>query len=134
MRTLVGHPLDVMAGNPATTEWTDLGRALAAEFGLDLAAPHAPPVGEDEMGHYLGRHGEPVLSSLGGPSIPGAVLLPLVDPVPLTVVSVVHVKGLSHPGLAVLMTALAEVGRTERWMRRPAGSWLPEPDGLLLRA
>ncbi|MFD4399312.1 LysR family transcriptional regulator [Kitasatospora sp. NPDC058478] len=40
---LTGHPVDVCAGNPATTEWADLGVRLLREHGLTPAAPYVPP-------------------------------------------------------------------------------------------
>ncbi|MFE3455277.1 LysR family transcriptional regulator [Nonomuraea sp. NPDC059194] len=126
---LADFPLDIMAGNPNTTEWTDLGRLLAEEFGLTLATPHARPIGLDELLVYVRRHGEPVLSSMGWGETPGTVVRPLVDPVPLSLVSLVHRPGLRHPGLAALFRAVAE---EEGWMDRPADSWLPDADEALL--
>ncbi|MFI6153110.1 LysR family transcriptional regulator [Kitasatospora sp. NPDC051170] len=129
---LTGHPVDVCAGNPATTEWTDLGLRLLREHGLTAAEPHVPPVGEDEMAHYLLRHGEPVLTTVGGPDIPGAVNLPLVEPVPLSLVSLVHRPGDRHPGLRALTSAAAALGTAGHWLHRPPGSWLPAADAALL--
>ncbi|KJK59549.1 LysR family transcriptional regulator [Saccharothrix sp. ST-888] len=132
LAALAGHPVDICAGNPATTEWTDLGRRLAAEHGLLTAPPYTPPVGADEMAHYLTRHGEAVLTTVGGPEIPGAVTRPLVEPVPLSLVGLVHRPDLRHPGLGALRTAAAEFGAREGWLRRPPGSWLPGEDAALL--
>ncbi|NUT40316.1 MAG: LysR family transcriptional regulator [Thermoactinospora sp.] len=131
LSVLADFPLDVMAGSPGTQEWTDLGRRLAADFALRLSAPHAAPVGAAEMGHYLRRHREPVLASVGIGGIPGAVTRPLTDPVPLGLTSLVHPKGLRHPGLAALLAAVRELGRARHWMRRPPDSWLPEADEAL---
>ncbi|MBN6058443.1 LysR family transcriptional regulator, partial [Nonomuraea sp. RK-328] len=134
MRLLAGHPVDVGAGNPATAEWTDLGHRLADAFGMAIAPPHAPPVGSEEMGRYLLRHGEAVLFSMSEPEVPGAVLRPVVDPVPLSLVSLVHPKELRHPGLTALYEAAAELERTKNLLHRPAGTWLPRPDeDVLLR-
>ncbi|MFD8320324.1 LysR family transcriptional regulator [Kitasatospora purpeofusca] len=129
---LAGHPVDICAGNPATTEWADLGRLLLDEHGLDAAPPRVPPVGVDETARYLARHGDPMLTTVGGPVLPGAVNVPLVEPVPLSLVSLVHRPDLRHPGLTALLAAAAELGARERWLRRPAGSWLPVPDAALL--
>lgn len=129
---LAGHPVDVCAGNPATTEWADLGTHLLRAHGLAPAAPYVPPVGVDETARYLTRHGDPMLTTIGGPLIPGVVNVPLVDPVPLTLVSLVHRPDLRHPGLAALSTAAAELGAREGWLSRPAGSWLAEADAALL--
>lgn len=130
--TLAGFPLDALAGNPATTEWTDLGERLAEEFGLSLAAPHAPPVGPHEMGLYLQRHREPVLATVKVGGVPGAVVRPLVDPVPLTLENLVFPEGLRHPGLDALLRAVTEFQRAERWLHRPPRSWLPEADAAVL--
>ncbi|MEU3564794.1 LysR family transcriptional regulator [Kitasatospora sp. NPDC058063] len=130
---LAGHPVDVCAGNPATTEWADLGTRLLREHGLTAAAPYVPPVGVDETARYLARHGDPMLTTVGGPRIPGTVNVPLVEPVPLSLVSLVHRPGERHPGLRALAAAAGALGAAEGWLRRPPGSWLPEADAALLR-
>ncbi|MFG3438099.1 LysR family transcriptional regulator [Nonomuraea sp. NPDC047897] len=132
LRALAGFPLDALTGNPATTEWTDLGERLAAEFELTLATPHAPPVGVHEMGLYLQRHREPVLATAKVGGIPGAVVRPLVDPVPLTLENLVFPEGLRHPGLDALLQAVTEAGRAGHWLRRPPRSWLSEADEAVL--
>ncbi|WP_380278310.1 LysR family transcriptional regulator [Kitasatospora purpeofusca] len=129
---LAGHPVDVCVGNPATTEWADLGLRLLREHGLTPAPPRVPPVGVDETARYLARHGDPMLTTAGGPTLPGAVNVPLVEPVPLSLVSLVHRPDLRHPGLTALLSAAAELGAREAWLRRPADSWLPAPDAALL--
>ncbi|MEV4615063.1 LysR family transcriptional regulator [Kitasatospora sp. NPDC049258] len=133
LAALAGHPVDVCAGNPATTEWTDLGRRLLDEHGLAAAPGHTPAVGIVEFGRYLARHGDPVLTTTGGPRIPGGVTRPLVDPVPLSLLGLVHRPDLRHPGLAAMRAAAAELGAREGWLRRPPGSWLPPEDAALLR-
>ncbi|WP_431679325.1 LysR family transcriptional regulator [Kitasatospora sp. KL5] len=132
MAALAGHPVDVLVGNPATTEWAGLGLALLQAHGLRAADGHAPPVGAAELARYLARHREPVLTTVGGPDIPGTVTRPLVDPVPLCLVSLVHRPGLRHPGLTALLAAAARLGGPEGWLRRPPGSWLPDEDAALL--
>lgn len=129
---LAGHPVDVCAGNPATTEWADLGTGLLREHGLTAAAPYVPPVGVDETARYLARHGDPMLTTVGGPRIPGTVNVPLVDPVPLSLVSLVHRPGERHPGLRALADAAGALGAAEGWLRRPPGGWLPSADAALL--
>ncbi|WP_405012675.1 LysR family transcriptional regulator [Kitasatospora sp. NBC_01539] len=131
---LAGHPLDVLAGNPATTEWTDLGLRLVRDHGLSATPGRTPPVGVPEFARYLGRHRVPVLTTTGGPRIPGAVTRPLVDPLPLALLGLVHRPGLRHPGLAALRAAAARLGRREGWLVRPPGSWLPAEDAALVPA
>ncbi|MFC9324982.1 LysR family transcriptional regulator [Kitasatospora sp. NPDC057015] len=129
---LAGYPVDVCAGNPATTEWAELGTRLLVEHGLEGAPPHVPPIGVDETARYLARHGEPMLTTTGGPQIPGTVTVPLVDPVPLSLLGLVHRPEPRHPGLDALIAASAELGGREGWLHRPAGSWLPAADAALL--
>ncbi|MFJ9775243.1 LysR family transcriptional regulator [Kitasatospora sp. NPDC101157] len=131
---LAGHPVDICAGNPATTEWADLGARLLREHGLAAAEPYVPPVGLDETARYLARHGDPMLTTVGGPKIPGSVNVPLVEPVPLCLVSLVHRPGERHPGLTALAAAARELGAAEGWLIRPAGSWLPAADAELVAA
>ncbi|MFF9643730.1 LysR family transcriptional regulator [Kitasatospora aureofaciens] len=131
---LAGHPVDICAGNPATTEWADLGARLLREHGLAAAEPYVPPVGLDETARYLARHGDPMLTTVGGPKIPGSVNVPLVEPVPLCLVSLVHRPGERHPGLRALAAAASELGTAEGWLSRPAGSWLPAADAVLVAA
>jgi len=134
LSALAGHPVDVCAGNPATTEWADLGHQLLGEHGLVAAPPYAPPVGVAETARYLARRGDPMLTTVGGPAIPGSVTRPLVEPVPLSLLGLVHRPGLRHPGLAALLDAAAELGAAEGWLIRPPGSWLPRQDAALLDA
>ncbi|MFI6482703.1 LysR family transcriptional regulator [Nonomuraea sp. NPDC050663] len=126
LSVLASHDLDVLEGNPATSEWTDLGRRLAAEFGLRLSRPHVPAIGHDEMGLYLRRHREAVLAGVDLDGVPGAVTRPLVEPVPLALISLVHLKELRHPGLDALLAVATPD------LRRPPGSWLPAEDEELM--
>ncbi|MDH6111260.1 DNA-binding transcriptional LysR family regulator [Kitasatospora sp. MAP12-15] len=129
---LVGHPVDICAGNPATTEWTGFGQRLLAAHGLTAAAPYAPPVGVDETARYIVRHGDPMLTTLGGPELPGTVTRPLVEPVPLTLVGMVTRTGPAGKAVELLRDQARAIGRREGWLRRPPGSWLSAEDAALL--
>ncbi|MFF0391678.1 LysR family transcriptional regulator [Kitasatospora sp. NPDC004615] len=133
LAALAGHPVDVFAGQPDTAEWTDLGLRLLAEHGLAAAPSRTPPVGAAEFARYLTRHGSPILTTTDGPDIPGGVARPLVDPVPLSLVGLVHRPEPRHPGLAALRESAAELAAAEGWLARPPGSWLPAEDAALLR-
>ncbi|MFD7642360.1 LysR family transcriptional regulator [Kitasatospora sp. NPDC059795] len=132
LAALDGHPVDVFAGQPDTAEWTDLGLRLLAEHGLAAAPGRTPPVGAAEFARYLTRHGSPILTTTDGPDIPGGIARPLVDPVPLSLVGLVHRPELRHPALAALREASAELAAEDRWLTRPPGSWLPAEDAALL--
>ncbi|GAA1949571.1 LysR family transcriptional regulator [Catenulispora subtropica] len=122
------YQVDICAGSPATVEWADLGYRFLTDHGLRPAPPHAPAVGPQEFARYLARHGDPVLTTLGADEVPGAATRPLVDPVPLSPVSLVSRPNLRHPTLAALLAAAAQLGSVEGWLQRPAGSWLPAED------
>ncbi|MGW1928411.1 LysR family transcriptional regulator [Streptomyces sp. NPDC001919] len=123
---LAGERIYAGAGNDRTPEWTDLAARLFAGRGIEISPPAPLAVGQEEFRRIMAKHRHPVLAVVDFPPMPGSVLRPLVDPVPLSPVSLVWRKGLRHPGLDALRTAAAEIGAREGWHHRPAGSWLPE--------
>ncbi|MDQ0991199.1 hypothetical protein QFZ74_002427 [Streptomyces sp. V3I7] len=76
----------------------------------------------------MARTRNPILAVVDFPAMPRTVLRPLVDPVPLSPVSLVWRKGLVHRGLDALRRAAAEIARAEGWLRRPADGWIPATD------
>ncbi|MGW1834614.1 LysR family transcriptional regulator, partial [Streptomyces tubercidicus] len=53
----------------------------------------------------------------------------LVDPVPLSPVSLVWRRGLRHPGLDALRAAARELAERHAWLALPGNAWwLPEAD------
>lgn len=131
---LAGHPVDICAGNPATTEWTEFGEQLLAAHGLTAAAPSPGPVGATETARYLAQRGNPMLTTMGGPELSGVATRALVDPVPLTLVSLVHRAGPPSSGVRLLADCAAELGAGEGWLVRPPASWLTAWDERLLAA
>ncbi|MEU4061296.1 LysR family transcriptional regulator [Streptomyces wedmorensis] len=127
LTALAGERVYAGAGNDRTTEWTDLAGRLFAGRGIEVAPPAPLAVGHEEFRRVMAKHRHPVLVVVDFPDMPGCVLRPLVDPVPLSPVSLVWRKGLHHPALDALRTAAAEIGAREGWHTRPSGSWLP-PD------
>ncbi|GHA10431.1 LysR family transcriptional regulator [Streptomyces echinoruber] len=128
LAALAGETVYAGAGNPRTPEWTDLARRLFAGRGIEVAAPLPLAVGTAEFERIMARTGHPILAVVDFPPLPGTVLRPLVDPVPLSPVSLVWRRGASHPGLDALRRAARELGEAEGWLRRPAGAWLPDVD------
>ncbi|MGY4928268.1 LysR family transcriptional regulator [Streptomyces sp. 900105755] len=116
------------AGNERTLEWTDLAFHLFEGRGTAVAPPLPLAVGEEEFRRVMAKDRYPILAVVGFPAIPGSVSRPLVDPVPLSPVSLVWRKGLVHPGLDALRRAAAEIGRVERWLQRPPDGWIPATD------
>lgn len=96
-----------------------------------MAAPFPQIEGEAEFIRLVAKHRWPVLATTEFVDMPGAVLRPLVDPVPLALVSMVWRRGLRHPGLTALHEAVTALAAAGRWLHRPARSWLPDPDAYL---
>ncbi|MEU1334404.1 LysR family transcriptional regulator [Streptomyces sp. NPDC005865] len=129
---LAGEAVYAGAGNPGTREWTDLARLLFAGRGIEIAPPAPLAVGPEEFERVMAKNRNPVLAVVDFPAMPGAELRPLIDPVPLSPVSLVWRKGLVHPGMTALRTAAAELAVEEKWLRRPSNTWVPAVDALIM--
>ncbi|MER7489688.1 LysR family transcriptional regulator [Streptomyces sp. NPDC126497] len=134
LAALAGETVYAGAGNPRTPEWTDLARSLFEGRGITLAPPAPLAVGEEEVRRIMARTRHPILAVVDFPPLPSTVLRPLVDPVPLSPVSLVWRKGLVHPALDALRRAAAFVAAEEGWLRRPIEWWLPERDIVVMAA
>ncbi|MFP3992090.1 LysR family transcriptional regulator [Streptomyces sp. E11-3] len=129
---LAGETVYAGAGNPRTVEWTDLAQELFDGRGIAVAPPAPLAVGVEEFRRLMAKHRNPVLAVVGFPAMPGCVLRPLIDPVPLSPVSLVWRKGLKHAGIDALRTASSDIGAEEGWLRRPPGAWVPQADALIM--
>ncbi|CAM5443272.1 LysR family transcriptional regulator [Streptomyces aurantiogriseus] len=125
---LAGETVYAGAGNPRTPEWTDLARLLFEGRGIEVAPPVPLAVGIEEFQRVMAKGANPILAVVGFPAMPGTVLRPLVDPVPLSPVSLVWRKGLVHPALDALRRAAVELGFAESWLERPVTGWIPAID------
>ena len=134
LAALAGETVYAGAGNPRTPEWTDLARALFEGRGIALAPPAPLAVGDEEFQRIMRRTRHPILAVVDFPPLPATVLRPLVDPVPLSPVSLVWRKGMLHPGLDALRRAAALVAAEEGWLRRPEGGWIPKLDIVAMAA
>ncbi|GES34041.1 LysR family transcriptional regulator [Streptomyces angustmyceticus] len=130
---LAGETLYAAAGNPQTAEWTDLAERLFAGRGIAAAAPFPEIEGSQEFVRVVRKRGWSVLASVEFIEVPGMVLRPLVDPVPLSPVSLVWRRGLRHPGLDALRAAARELARERGWLTPPGSAWwLPEEDARVM--
>ena len=125
---LRGTEVDASVGNELAPEWVDLAERLLANFGAAPSPRHPHAVGLDETVQHLRSHGRPILTMLERPVLPGVVVLPLVEPVPLYPWAMVYRRDLHHPGLDALHASADELARTERWREPPPDAWLPEAD------
>ncbi|MEY6568830.1 LysR family transcriptional regulator [Streptomyces sp. PGLac3x] len=125
---LAGEYIYAGAGNPRTPEWTGLAHALFEGRGIRVSPPAPLAVGREEFERVMAKYRHPVLAVVDFPPMPGCVLRPLTNPVPLSPVSLVWRKGLRHPALDAVRSAAATLARTEHWLEAPPDSWLPEAD------
>ncbi|MFF1276705.1 LysR family transcriptional regulator [Streptomyces marokkonensis] len=132
LAALAGETVYAGAGNPRTPEWTGLARQLFEGRGIVLAPPAPLAVGEEEFQRIMARTRHPILAVVDFPPLPSTVLRPLVDPVPLSPVSLVWRKGLIHPALDGLRRAAAVVGAEEGWLRKPEEGWIPASDSVVM--
>ncbi|QFQ97828.1 LysR family transcriptional regulator [Streptomyces phaeolivaceus] len=129
---LAGERVYAGAGNPRTPEWTDLAARLFEGRGIEIAAPAPLAVGEEEFRRVMAKTRSPVLAVVDFPPMPGTVARPIVDPVPLSPVSLVWREGLRHPGLDALRRAAGELAKAEVWLSHPEDGWIPARDALIM--
>lgn len=129
---LAGEYVYAGAGNPRTPEWTDLARQLFEGRGIEIAPPAPLAVGAQEFQRVMAKWRNPVLVVVDFPAMPKSIQRPLVDPVPLSPVSLVWRKGLLHPAMEALRAAAAELAEAEGWLRRPADGWIPATDERIM--
>jgi DNA-binding transcriptional LysR family regulator len=132
LSALAGETVYAGAGNPRTPEWTDLARRLFDGRGITLAPPAPLAVGHEEFERIMAKTRNPVLVVVDFPAMPRTVLRPLIDPVPVSPVSLVWRKGLMHPGFDALRRAAAQVAAEEGWLRLPAEGWIPAVDSTAM--
>ncbi|MBN0045889.1 LysR family transcriptional regulator [Streptomyces actuosus] len=131
---LAGETVYAGAGNPRTEEWTDLARRLFDGRGIVLAPPAPPAIGEEEFQRIMAKTRHPILAVVGFPALPHTVVTPLVDPVPLSPVSLVWRKGLVHPGLDALRRAAEQLAAADGWLRPSVDGWIPASDKDTMRS
>jgi DNA-binding transcriptional LysR family regulator len=136
VRRLRGLEIDGLPAHADAPEWTDLVRQFFALSGAHSTPPHVPAIGLEEAGHHLVRQGVPILASADHVEIPGGVIRPLVDPIPLYAWSMAWRRGSDSPGISALRDAAADISAREDWLgaaHHPgADTWLPEPDASRL--
>ncbi|MFF6981023.1 LysR family transcriptional regulator [Streptomyces sp. NPDC008343] len=128
LAALAGETVYAGAGNPRTPEWTDLAHRLFDGRGIEVAPPAPLAVGDEEFQRIMAKLRHPVLAVVDFPAMPGTVLRPLTDPVPLSPVSLVWRKGLAHPAFDALRHAAARLAAEEGWLEPPAEGWVSDAD------
>ncbi len=125
LERLRGMELDASAGNEDAPEWVDLAVSLLEAFGARPSAPHPHVIGTSETARHLESHGLPILTMSECPAVRGAVVRPLVEPVPVYAWAMVHRRDARHAALATLRSVATELAGKQGWEKTPDGAWLP---------
>ncbi|MFJ8811117.1 LysR family transcriptional regulator [Streptomyces sp. NPDC102490] len=132
LSALAGETVYAGVGNPRTPEWTDLAHRLFEGRGIHMAPPAPLAVGEEEFRRIMDKTRNPILAVESFPAMASTVVRPLVDPVPLSPVSLVWRKGLAHPGLDALRRAASQVATEKGWLEVPDDGWFPAVDAAVM--
>ncbi len=125
---LGGAEMDFNPASPDAPEWSDLVSQFMALTGAWATPDHIPAVGLDDQAHHLVQQGLPILTSIDHVQVPGGVVRPIVEPVPVYPWSMVWRPGAHPAGLAAIRVAAATIGSVEGWLELPDDAWLPEPE------
>jgi DNA-binding transcriptional LysR family regulator len=132
IRSLDGLEIDGLPPHSKTPEWADLVTQFFALSGAHSTPPHLPAIGHEEQGYHLVRQGLPILTSMDHVVVPGGVLRPLVDPVPLYAWSMAWRRDAERDGLRAIQEAAVQLATAEGWLDgvdwSEGRAWLPEPD------
>jgi DNA-binding transcriptional LysR family regulator len=132
VRSLRGLEIDGLPPHSKTPEWADLLVQFFALSGAHSTPPHLPAIGLEEQGYHLVRQGVPILTSTDHVQVPGGVIRPLVEPIPLYAWSMAWRRDAAGDGRSAVRDAAAELAATEGWLDmvddRGGGTWLPEPE------
>ena len=116
---LAGVEIDLNPANPDAPEWSDLVSQFLALTGAQATPDHIAAVGLDDQAHHLVRQGLPILTSLDHVDVPGGVVRPIVDPVPIYPWSMVWRPG-SHPAGLAADPPSSDRDRASRGLARAA--------------
>ena len=130
---LRGQDIDTNPANPDATEWSDLATQFLDLCGGRATPEHVSAVGLDDQAHHLVQQGLPILTTVDHVDVPGGIVRPIVDPVPIYVWSMVWRAGAHRSGLSALREAAETVARENGWLDLPVDAWLPEPEASTLR-
>ena len=133
-----GLTIDTSAGNVDALEWVDLATELVESFqgtpspehhpGMSAIAAGAP----DDVARHVRHTGWPIVTMLDLPTVPGTVVVPLIDPVPVYPWVMAHGRDLHHPALSALHEAIDELTANRDWLSLPPSPWFASGDERLL--
>ncbi|WP_432945892.1 LysR family transcriptional regulator [Kribbella sp. CA-253562] len=116
------------AGDHVTAGWEHAVLQLLSPLGIEASGAHPHVLGADEVAQHLRDRNAPILALSTQPVVPGSVVRPVVEPVPLYPWAMYWRRESRHPGLVALHAAVDRLARTEGWLDQPEGAWLPRPE------
>ena len=125
---LAGSEIDVNPADPEAPEWSDLVVQFLELSGALATAPHLAAVGLENQADHLVRQGIPILTSVDHIDVPGGVLRPLVDPVPMFSWSIIWRRGTDAGVVRAITKATAALAAEHGWLALPNNAWIPEPE------
>ena len=125
---LAGQEIDGNPARPDATEWVDLVGQFLDFAGAIPTPPHVAALGPDDQAHHLVRQGLPILSAVDHADVPGGVVRPLVDPVPIFAWSICWRRGLRRNVVEAIEAAVEVLTEGTDWLDVPSDAWLPEPE------
>lgn len=114
------------AGNHVSPEWDTLAVRFLRRFGAEPAEDHPYVRGTSHLVHHVRPDEPPVLTVVDHATVPGAVVRPLVDPVPIYPWSLVWRASAPGPGVDALHDAVDRLASDEDWLTLPDDVWLPD--------
>jgi DNA-binding transcriptional LysR family regulator len=133
-----GSMIDTSAGNVDAVEWVELATELVEHFGGTPSPDHHPGMSAvaaapvDDVARHVRETGWPLLTMLDLPAVPGATVLPLVDPTPIYPWVMTHRRDVRHAGLRALRDAVKLLSAENRWLDVPASAWFATGDQQLV--
>jgi DNA-binding transcriptional LysR family regulator len=125
---LEGLQIDVNPGRPDAIDWVDIARQFLDRAHATATPPHVSAVGLDNQAHHLVRQGLPILTSLDHMEVPGGIVRPIVEPVPIFPWSIVWRHGLRRDVVSAIEAAVDALKSDTDWLELPPDAWLPEPE------
>jgi DNA-binding transcriptional LysR family regulator len=131
---LMGHEVDVNPARPDASEWIDFARQFLELAGATPTPPHVSAVGLDNQAHHLIRQGLPILTAVDHIAVPGGIVRPLVEPIPVFPWSIAWRRGLRREVVAAIEATADTLTSDSDWLELPSNAWLPEPEASRLKA
>lgn len=118
----------IHSGDQVTPGWEDAMHQLLESDQIEPDQFHPQVQGQDELAHHVRERNAPILTVASQPSVPGAVLRPVVDPVPYFPWAMIWRPEVDPPAIQALLEAITTLSEANNWLAAPRQAWLPQPE------